>query len=154
MKKATLIICLLVLYGCKTKTVNGKLLGKSIASTEMNPGEVVQKNKAYELGKRLMMTCNTSSFKPFTKTEAIDKVIANSSEKKIKEISIKYSLKYGAFKDLEFIEMIPNKTDNTNIFRFKTLFDYAKANKELRVTINSENKISAINTRDWSPDFE
>lgn len=143
-----------MLFGCKTKKVDGKLIGRSVAVKEMNAEEASQKNKAYELGKRVLMTCNTSKFKPFTKSEATDKVIANSTEKKVKEIGAKYSLKYGHFKDLEFIEMIPNKTDNTNIYRFKAVFDYAKANKELRMTMNSENKISAITTKDWKDDFE
>jgi len=154
MKKIIIIICILIFYSCKTKKVNGKLIGKSVTVNEMTTTEATQKNKAYELGKRILLTCNTSKFKPFTKNEATDKVIANSTEKKVKEIGVKYSLKYGHFKDLDFIEMIPNKTDNTNIYRFKALFDYTKANKELRVTMNSENKISAIVTKDWKEDFE
>lgn len=154
MKKYIIISCLLLLFGCKTKNVNGKIIGKSVDASEMNAVDEAQKNKAYELGKRILLTCNTSKFTPFTKNEATDKVIANSSVKKVKEIGAKYSLKYGEFKDLEFVEMVPNKTDNTNIFRFKALFDYAKANKELRVTMNSENKASAITTKDWKDEFE
>lgn len=154
MKKVILICCLLLIIGCKTKTVNGKKIGKSVDPTEMSTVDEVQKNKAYELGKRILMTCNTSKFTPFTENEATNKVIANSTVKKVKEIGAKYSLKYGAFKDLEFVEMVPNKTDNTNIYRFKALFDYAKANKELRVTMNSENKASAITTKDWKDEFE
>lgn len=154
MKKVFLIICIILFYSCKTRNVNGKLIGRSVSVTEMNAEETTQKNKAYELGKRILLTCNTSNFKPFTKSEATDKLIANSSVKKVKEIGAKYSLKYGAFKDLEFVEMVPNKTDNTSVFRFKALFDYAKANKELRVTMNSENKASAITTKDWEDEFE
>ncbi|WP_348823019.1 hypothetical protein [Flavobacterium aestuarii] len=154
MKKLIVISCMLLVFGCKTKNVNGKIIGKSVAASEMNASNEVQKNKAYELGKRLMMTCNTSKFTPFAKSEATDKVIANSTVKKVKEIGAKYSLKYGHFKDLEFIEMVPNKTDNTNIYRFKALFDYAKANKELRVTMNLENKISAITTKDWKDEYQ
>ena len=154
MKNFIIISCLLILVGCKTKNVNGKLIGKSIDNTELSAEQVTQKKKAYELGKRILLTCNTSKFTPFTKSEAKDKVIANSTVKKVKEIGAKYSLKYGAFKDLEFVEMIPNKTDNTNIYRFKALFDYAKANKELRVTMNSENKASAITTKDWKDEYE
>ncbi|PKB15417.1 hypothetical protein [Flavobacterium sp. 5] len=154
MKKIIITFCLLVLFGCKTKNVNGKIIGKSIEASEMNPVDEAQKNKAYELGKRILMTCNTSKFTPFTKKEATDKVISNSTEKNVKAIGAKYSLKYGAFKDLQFVEMVPNKTDNTNIYRFKALFDYVKANKELRVTMNSENKASAITTKDWKDEFE
>ncbi len=154
MKKYIIISFLFVIFGCKTKNVNGKIIGKSVEATEMNAVDEAQKNKAYELGKRVLMTCNTSKFTPFTKSEATDKLIANSTVKKVKEIGAKYSLKYGHFKDLEFVEMVPNKTDDTNIFRFKALFDYDKANKELRVTMNSENKASAITTKDWRDDFQ
>jgi len=145
---------LLSVIGCKTKTVNGKKIGKAVAPTEMSPVDEVQKNKATELGKRILMTCNTSKFTPFTKSEATDKVIANSTLKNINKICVKYTLKYGNFKDLEFVEMVPNKTDNTSIYRFKALFEYPKANKELRVTMNSENKASAISTKDWKEEFE
>jgi hypothetical protein len=140
--------------GCKTKNVNGKLIGKSVLPTEMKADEETQKNKAYELGKRILVTCNNVKFKPFTTSEATEKVIAKSTPENIKQICVKYNLKYGLFKDLEFIEMVPNKTDNTNIFRFKAIFEYAKANKELRVTMNSENKASAITTKDWMDEFE
>jgi hypothetical protein len=129
-------------------------MGKSVSSTEIKSVDEVQKNKAYELGKRILTTCNNAKFKPFTQSEATDKVIAKSTPENIKQICVKYNLKYGLFKDLQFVEMIPNKTDKTNVFRFKALFEYAKANKELRVTMNSENKASAITTKDWKDIFE
>jgi hypothetical protein len=155
MKKLIILCCILSLLGCKTKNTNTKPTERgSVLPKEMSTAEEIQKNKAYDLGKRILTTCNTSKFKPFTSSEATEKVIANSSPKNVKQICIKYNLKYGHFKDLEFIEMIPNKTDNTNIFRFKALFEYAKANKELRVTMNSENKASAIATKDWKDNFE
>lgn len=152
MKKIIIIWCLLSLMGCKTKNVNAT--EKNSVPIELSAVDEAQKNKAYELGKRILMTCNTSKFKPFTSSEATDKVIANSTLKNINKICVKYNLKYGLFKDLQFVEMIPNKTNKTNAFRFKALFEYAKANKELRVTMNSENKASAITTKDWVNTFE
>ena len=154
MKNGIIICCLFLLMGCKTKNVNGKVMGKSVLPTEMNTADDAQKDKAYELGKRILTTCNNVAFKPFTQSEATNKVIAKSTPANIKQICVKYNLKYGLFKDLEFAEMVPNKTDNTNIYRFKALFEYAKANKELRVTMNSENKASAITTKDWKDEFE
>lgn len=142
------------MIACKTKNVNGKKIGKSVDPTEMSAADEALKNKAYELGKRILTTCNTSKFKPFTQSEATAKVIAKSTPENIKKICVKYNLKYGLFKDLEFVEMVPNKTDNTKIYRFKALFEYTKANKELRVTMNSENKASAITTKDWEDTFE
>ncbi|WP_264564945.1 hypothetical protein [Flavobacterium sp. N3904] len=154
MKNVIIVGCLFLLIGCKTKTVNGKSIGKSVGTTEMSPEQEAQKAKAYELGKRILTTCNNVKFKPFTQSEATAKVIAKSTPENIKQICVKYNLKYGLFKDLEFVEMVPNKTDNTNIFRFKALFEYAKANKELRVTMNSDNQASAITTKDWKDEFE
>lgn len=154
MKKIILIWCLFSLVGCKTKNVNAKPVGRNNVKTELSALEETQKNKAYELGKRILSACNTSKFKPFTSSEATNKVIANSTPKNVNQICVKYNLKYGLFKDLQFAEMIQNKTDNTNVYRFKALFEYTKANKELRVTMNAENKASAIATKDWKDDFE
>jgi hypothetical protein len=154
MKKIIIIWCLLSLMGCKSKNVNAKPTEKNNVPIELSAVDEAQKNKAYELGKRILMTCNTSKFKPFTSSEATDKVIANSTLKNINKICVKYNLKYGLFKDLQFVEMIPNKTNKTNIFRFKALFEYPKANKELRVIMNSQNKASAITTKDWLDTFE
>jgi hypothetical protein len=38
------------------------------------------KTKAYELGKQILMTCNTSKFKPFNESEATQSVIENITE--------------------------------------------------------------------------
>lgn len=155
MKKVIVICCLLLLLmGCKTKNINANPNKKNSVPIELSVADEAQKDKAYELGKRILMACNTSKFKPFTSSEATDKVIANSTLKNINKICVKYNLKYGTFKDLQFVEMVPNKTDMTNVFRFKALFEYAKANKELRVTMNSDNKASAITTKDWVDEFE
>ena len=143
-----------MIFGCKTKMVNGKAIGKSVSATEISKTDEEQKNKAYELGLRILNSCNDNKFKPFTESEATAKVIARSTAANIKSICAKYTLKYGNFKSLEFVEMIPNKTDNTTIYRFKAYFEYEKANKELRVTMNSENKASAISTKDWKDQFE
>jgi hypothetical protein len=155
MKKVIIICCLLVLAGCKAKKEHTKpTVEKSVPPTEMNKTEETQEHKAYELGKRILMTCNDKPFKPFTKDEATDKVIANSTPENISKICVKYNLKYGLFKDLQFVEMVPNKSENTHVYRFKALFEYPDANKELRVTMDSDNKASAISTKDWKDEFE
>lgn len=141
--------------GCKTKKPDSKPVAeKKVPPTEMTKTEDATEKKAYELGKRILMTCNNKPFKPFTTNEATDKVIANSTEENINKICVKYNLKYGLFKDLQFVEMVPNKADKTQVYRFKALFEYADANKELRVTMNEENKASAISTKDWKDEFE
>ena len=154
MKKVIILCCLLALMGCKTKNVHLKPTEKVIPPDEMSKVEETQEKKAYGIGKRILMTCNNSKFTPFTTKEATDKVIANSTIENINKICAKYNLKYGLFKDLAFVEMIHDKAENTNVYRFKALFEYEKANKELRVTMNSENKASAISTKDWKDEFE
>jgi hypothetical protein len=155
MKKVIIVCSLLLLIGCKTKKPDSKpVVEKSVPPTEMTKVEETEEQKAYGLGKRILMTCNNKPFKPFTPDEATDKVIANSTPENVNKICVKYNLKYGLFKDLQFVEMVPNKTENTHVYRFKALFEYAEANKELRVTMNSENKASAISTKDWKDQFE
>ena len=79
--KKIILLCLVVLISsCKsTKGVvttkptdkpNYEVLALSEVST-------LQKNRTYELGKRVLMTCNTSAFKPFTSQEATNEVITN-----------------------------------------------------------------------------
>jgi hypothetical protein len=154
MKKVIILFCLIALMGCKSKKVNSKTTEKSVPAAEMKNTEETQQKKAYELGKRVLMTCNNNPFKPFTPDEATAKVIANSTPENINKICIKYNLKYGLFKDLEFVEVIKDRSENTKVYRFKALFEYENANKELRVTMDSDNKASAISTKDWKDEFE
>jgi hypothetical protein len=151
MKKVILILCLFLLMGCKTKKAIAKPTGENIG---LNAIDEAQKNKAYELGKRVLITCITHKFTPFTASEATDKVIANTTLARLKKTCVKFTQKYGAFKDLRFIERIPNQTDKTNVYRFKADFENKTANKELRVTMNQENKVTAITSKDWTDAFE
>lgn len=155
MKKVIILCSLLMLLGCKSKKANTKPAEtKKVTSPEMVKDEETQEQKAYGLGKRILMTCNDKPFKTFTASEATDKVIANSTPENISKICVKYNLKYGLFKDLQFVEMIKDKTENTHVYRFKALFEYADANKELRVTMDSDNKASAISTKDWKDEYD
>lgn len=154
MKRIIILCCLLALMGCKTKQVHSKSTEKSVPAAEITKEVESQEKKAHDLGKRILMTCNTSKFTPFTRSEATDKVIANSTLENIKKICSKYNEKYGAFKDLEFVEKVHNKADNSNVYRFKAQFEDNTANKELRVTMDADNKASAISTKDWKDEFE
>jgi hypothetical protein len=42
--------------------------------------------KAYDLGKRILMTCNTSKFKPFNESEATQSVIENITEENLSKL--------------------------------------------------------------------
>lgn len=155
MKKIILVLSLLLLIGCKTsqKTTQKPVEIKNVklAFSEVNEN---QKNKAYELGKRVLMTCNTSKFKPFTESEATQTVIQNTTEAKMTKTCTRFRQYYGSFKDLQLMEIYRNTNNKTTIFRFKALYTKKVANKELRVYMNEENKVSSIKSLDWVDSFD
>ncbi|OYX84235.1 MAG: hypothetical protein B7Y83_08850 [Flavobacteriales bacterium 32-34-25] len=150
MKKLIVILSLIALVGCKSKKVDQKNEIIKLALIEVNSS---QKNKAYELGKRVLMTCNTSKFKPFTTSEATTSVINNITIEKLSKTCSKYRQWYGTFKDLQLAEVFHSKNDKITIYRFRALYSKKVANKELRVFVNSENLVSAIKTSDWAETF-
>jgi hypothetical protein len=165
MKKIILILCLIIFFGCKSKKIEPIESIESIEIVEeadiKNPKEIQieklalylvdsnLKSKAYELGKRMLLTCNTSKFKPYNESEATTSVINNITETRLSKICTKYRVRYGTFKDLQLVEIFKNNTDKTTIFRYKALYTKKVANKELRVFMNDENKVSSIKTMDW-----
>jgi hypothetical protein len=150
MKKTIIILALIILVGCKAKKVEPEKPEEiKIEKLALSVVDLNLKNKAYELGKRMLMTCNTSKFKPYNETEATTSVINNITEERLSKTCAKYRQRYGTFKDLQLIEIFKNNFDRTTIFRYKALYTKKIANKELRVFMNDENKISAIKTLDW-----
>jgi uncharacterized protein YcfL len=143
---------LLVVIGCKTNksiTTNPNTASTiiKIAVGDIND---TQENKAYELGKRVLMTCNTSKFKPFTPDEATPSVIQNTTQERLTKTCQRFRQYYGTFEDLKLIEAYTIKSDNSIIFRYKALYSKNVANKELRVTMTSTNKVSYIKSLDWN----
>ena len=155
MKKLILILSLIVVVGCKSKKVNyDEPKENDIVKLSSNQISSSQKNKAYELGKRVLMTCNTSKFKPFTSNEATQSVINNITIDKLSKTCTKYRMWYGTFIDLQLAEVYQNKDNQTTIYRFKALYTKKVANKELRVFMNAENLVSAIKTSDWVENYK
>lgn len=154
MKKILIVFSLLLLIGCKSKKIAveepKKANFEKISFTEIND---LQKDKAYDLGKRVLMTCNTSKFKPFNITEATSSVIQNTTEERLTKTCTRFRQYYGTFKDLELVEVYKNNYDKTTIFRYKAMYSKKVANKELRVSMNVENKVSAIKSLDWVDSF-
>lgn len=139
-----LLFILITLIGCKAKIIAPTIV--KLAPSEV---DLAQKNKAYELGTRVLSSCNTSKFKQFSTNEATVEVIKNTTPEKISKTCQKFIWKYGAFKDLKLIEVILDKSQKISVFRFKAIYEKTYITKELRITINSENKLSAIKTSDW-----
>ena len=156
MKKAILLFSILLLIGCKSKTTVSTPKPEEAKIVKLNPATVGQdqKNKAYELGKRVLMTCNTSKFKPFNESEATSSVIKNTTEEKLTKTCTKFRQFYGTFKDLELIEIYKNTTEQTTVFRYKALYTKKVANKELRVSLNEQNRVSSIKSLDWVDAYE
>lgn len=159
MKKVLILLSVIaVLASCKSK--------KTASATKPKPVEVKtddrvpiaaldeeQKKRAYEYGTRILNACNTSRFRPFTSKEATPSVISKMTESKMTKTCLKMRLKYGDFKDLTLVEVMRNKKDETNVYRYKA--DYSKkiANRELRVIMNEENKLVGIRTTDWADKY-
>ncbi len=153
MKKAGLIICLLLLLiGCKSKTVSRDtedLKIKKVSGAEVN---VNQQRKAYDLGKRVLETCNTSKFKPFNETEVTKSVMENTTEERLTKTCQRFRQYYGSFIDLKLDGVY--KTKHEVIYRYHALYSKKVANKELRIFVNEDNLISAIKSMDWDEKFD
>lgn len=155
MKKIIIVLSIFMLIGCKSK--------KNVSAPEPEVAKImkidlsevneIQKTKAYDLGKRVLMTCNTSKFKPFTLNEATSSVIKNTTEERLTKTCTRFRQYYGTFIDLQLIEVYINNFDKTTVFRYKALYSKKVANKELRVTMNQENKVSSIKSLDWINSF-
>lgn len=70
MRKLVAFGFILLLIGCKTKQKTVEESPSALTVLTTNEIPIGLKDKAYSLGKRVLMTCNTSRFKPFTKEEA------------------------------------------------------------------------------------
>lgn len=152
MKKAGLIICLLLLIGCKSKTISRDtedLKIKKVSSADVNSN---QQRKAYELGKRVLETCNTSKFKPFNETEVTKSVMENTTEERLTKTCQRFRQYYGSFIDLKIDGVY--KTKKEVIYRYRALYTKKVANKELRIFVNEDNLISAIKSMDWDEKFD
>lgn len=152
MKKAGLIICLLLLIGCKSKTITRDtedLKVKKVSGAEIDAN---QQRKAYELGKRVLETCNTSKFKPFDETEVTQSVRENTTEERLTKTCTRFRQYYGSFIDLKLDGVY--KTKQEVIYRYHALYTKKVANKELRVFVNEDNLISAIKSMDWDEKFD
>ena len=155
MKKLIIVLSILLLVGCKSKKVVTEPEPEVAKIEKLGLSEIseTQKNKSYELGKRVLMTCNTSKFKPFTSSEATPSVIKNTTVERLSKTCNRFRQYYGTFIDLQLVEAYRNNFENTTVFRYKALYSKKVANKELRVTMNAENKVSSIKSLDWVNSF-
>ena len=154
--KSTILLTVslsLVLVHCKTVK---EIVAVKPVLEKLNPDEVIfsQIDFAYESGKRVLSTCNTSIFKTFTPKEASNDIIQKMTQEKISSTCQIILRSFGKFKDLEFIEAIRNNETSEEIYRFKCIYEKKYYEKELHVALNEKLKISGIKTKTWSETFE
>lgn len=156
MKKLTIVCYLLFIVACQTKKTGVPAEPKKPSVVKLNTTEInsLQKSRTYELGKRVLMTCNTSKFKPFTSEEATPQVIEKMTAERISMTCQNILRGFGKFNDMKLIEVYRMEKENLTVFRYKCDYEKKHSIKELRVTIDDENKITSITTKDWSDDFK
>lgn len=154
MRKITLLICLALLFSCKSKKndstnpVATKPVEKPSNLVKPEEVEEIKKDRAYDVGKRLLESCNTSRFKAFSATEATDKVRKNATKEKISAICKKINQRNGRFLGIKLIDITKNKKTKELVFRYSIDYEKKLYKRELNVTINEENKVSAIATKE------
>ncbi|MEO8517400.1 MAG: hypothetical protein ABI426_11670 [Flavobacterium sp.] len=149
MKKIVLLICLSLLFSCKSKRPDSN--EKSLEIVSPNDVNVVKKNRAYDLGKRLLETCNTSHFKGFSNTEATEKVIQNATIERITVTCKKINFRNGRFISLNLIDVTHDKATDQYIFHYAIAYEKKYFKRELMVTVDSDDRVSAISTKEIAP---
>ena len=145
------LLCLAVLFSCKSKapkTSSVKTTEKPSNLVKPEEVEALKKDRAYEIGKRLLESCNTSRFKAFSSYETTDKVRQNATKEKISSICKKINQRNGRFIGINLIDITRNKKTKELIFRYSIDYEKKLYKRELNVTINAENKVSAIATKE------
>jgi len=156
MKKLVYILLIILLASCKSKQPITSEVKKneSVEVTtrfeKINLKEVNNQKltRAYNLGKRLLETCNTSRFKVFSKEEATDKVIQNATVEKITKTCQKILMRNGKFIDLNLIDVTQDNETEDLFFRYKIEYEKKYFERELYITINSEGKVSEMKTKE------
>ena len=150
MKTSALIlsIILFLFVSCKSKAPKNIPIVERFEKVASENILLLKKNRAYDLGKRLLETCNTSRFKSFTTTEATEKVIKNATIDKITKTCQKMLHRNGKFIDLSLIDITHDNETNDYIFRYDIKYEKKYFKRELSVTIDAEDKVSAISTKE------
>jgi hypothetical protein len=146
-----ILITLSLLVSCKSKvpkSVGLETKTSRFVSMDFENVATFKKDRAYNLGKRLLETCNTSRFKTYSTNEATDKVIKNATVDKISKICQKMILRNGKFVDIKLIEVIHDTEDDSYEFKYAIIYEKKYFQRELIVFINSEDKVSAIKTKE------
>ena len=151
MRKIIILLPILFLASCKTQKSTPEIaVAEKRTAVIVKPEAVaaLKKDRAYELGKRVLEACNNSRFKAFTTVEATPKVIANATAEKISATCQKIIMRNGRFIDLKLVEIVHNEITDDYVFRYDIQYEKPMFKRELKVTIDAENKVSALATKE------
>lgn len=152
MRKIIFLLCLVLACSCKSKkpktTPDVKIPEKPSNLVKPEDVDEIKKDRAYDVGRRLLESCNTSRFKAFSSSEVTDKVKQNATKEKISTICKKINQRNGRYLGLKLIDITKNKKTDELIFRYNIDYEKKLYKRELYVTINSDNKVSAISTKE------
>ncbi|HNP33652.1 MAG TPA: hypothetical protein PKN96_10195 [Flavobacterium sp.] len=158
MRRIILFCFILLLASCKSKSpensmakATSKVSEKNIALIKPEEVDAVKKDRAYNIGTRLLGSCNSSRFRTFTSAEATDKVRQNATREKVAAICQKINQRSGRFRDIELIDITRNKKLKEYTFRYSIDYEKKLYKKELFVTVNEGNQVSAIITKEVKP---
>ena len=146
MKRILILFCLISLFSCKSKKAEN-----TAVLVESSKVESIKMNRAFDLGSRLLESCNTSRIKPFSKEEATDKVIQNATPDKISATCLKIRQRNGKFNFIKLIDITYLKLTDEYVFRYKIDYEKKYFMRELSVTVDKDDKVSAISTKEVKP---
>ncbi|MFT6749743.1 MAG: 5'-3' exonuclease [Flavobacterium sp.] len=152
MKKVELLLILSFFYSCKSKTTYANSeTPKSVERYEMVSKSAIETekyNRATDLGTRLLDACNTSKFKAFSNSEATDKVRQNATQEKISMVCRKINSRNGKYLGVTLLDITKDNTTEDLVFRYDIKYQKNYFQRELKVTVNSANKVSSITTKE------
>ena len=114
----------------------------------------LQKGKAYIMGKKLLTSCNTSKIREFKEEDFSERILKKFSLDYLSNICININRRFGTFEELLFKEALRVEKHKISIYRFKVVYTKKFYMKELRVYMNDQNKITALKTLPWKPEFK
>lgn len=150
MRKIIILCCIAVLFACKSRKP-AVVAETMVVVVKPETVETAKVNRAYDLGKRLLQSCNTSNFKSFSANEATEKVRQNATVDKISTICKKINQRNGKFLGLNLFAITFNNQTNEYVFHYNINYNKKLYKRDLFVTINQDNKVSAITTKEVNP---
>lgn len=141
--KLKFLFLVILIVSCKSKKPE-----TSFVSIDASKVETIKKDRALDLGTRLLSACNTSKFKRFSDAEATEKVIKNATLKNISTVCRKINFRNGKFLGLKLISILQNTS--TNQYTFLYAIDYEKKfyKRQLIVVVDQDNRVSSMVTKE------